>query len=86
MFSGIVQGVGKINKFEEVLKELMLISKKTEEVLKEFSRQYLQTLLQETGRNITRAADRAGMERPNFRRLLKRYGVTRPTGSQTVDG
>ncbi|MED5373423.1 MAG: sigma-54 dependent transcriptional regulator [Myxococcota bacterium] len=57
-----------------------------EEVLKEFSRQYLQTLLQETGGNITRAADRAGMERPNFRRLLKRYGVTRPTGSQTVEG
>ena len=57
-----------------------------EAVLDSFSKQYLETLLAETGGNVTRAADRAGMQRPNFRKLLKRYKVARPEGSQTVDG
>jgi DNA-binding protein Fis len=57
-----------------------------EAVLDTFSKQYLETLLAETGGNVTRAADRAGMQRPNFRKLLKRYKVVRPEGSQTVEG
>ena len=68
--------------------ELMSMSYRDakEAVLDTFSKQYLETLLAETGGNVTRAADRAGMQRPNFRKLLKRYKVVRPEGSQTVEG
>ncbi len=46
------------------------------EVLERFSRAYLQARLAEAGGNIAEAARRAGMERPNFKRLMKRYGVS----------
>jgi DNA-binding NtrC family response regulator len=39
------------------------------------SREYLTTLLKEFRGNVTRAAERAGMERESLHRLLKRYGV-----------
>jgi DNA-binding NtrC family response regulator len=39
------------------------------------SRDYLVALMREFGGNVTRAADRAGMERESLHRLLKRYGV-----------
>ena len=39
------------------------------------SREYLSALLQEFEGNVTRAAERAGMERESLHRLLKRYGV-----------
>ncbi len=39
------------------------------------SREYLAALLEELGGNVTRAAERAGMERESLHRLLKRYGV-----------
>ncbi len=39
------------------------------------SRDYLVALLREFAGNVTRAAERAGMERENLHRLLKRYGV-----------
>ena len=39
------------------------------------SRAYLAALLSEFGGNVTRAAERAGMERESLHRLLKRYGV-----------
>ena len=39
------------------------------------SREYLAALLREFGGNVTRAAERAGMERESLHRLLKRYGV-----------
>jgi DNA-binding NtrC family response regulator len=39
------------------------------------SRDYLAALLQEFDGNVTRAAERAGMERESLHRLLKRYGV-----------
>jgi DNA-binding NtrC family response regulator len=39
------------------------------------SRDYLVALLGEFGGNVTRAAERAGMERESLHRLLKRYGV-----------
>ena len=40
-----------------------------------FSRDYLFALMREFGGNVTRAAERAGMERESLHRLLKRYGV-----------
>jgi two-component system response regulator HydG len=40
-----------------------------------FSRDYLVALMREFGGNVTRAAERAGMERESLHRLLKRYGV-----------
>jgi two-component system response regulator AtoC len=39
------------------------------------SREYLAALMKEFGGNVTRAAERAGMERESLHRLLKRYGV-----------
>jgi two-component system response regulator AtoC len=39
------------------------------------SRDYLAALLQEFEGNVTRAAERAGMERESLHRLLKRYGL-----------
>ncbi len=39
------------------------------------SREYLVALMREFGGNVTRAAERAGMERESLHRLLKRYGV-----------
>jgi DNA-binding NtrC family response regulator len=39
------------------------------------SREYLVALLRQFGGNVTRAADRAGVERVSLHRLLKRYGV-----------
>jgi two-component system response regulator AtoC len=39
------------------------------------SREYLVALLAEFGGNVTRAAERAGMERESLHRLLKKYGL-----------
>ena len=39
------------------------------------SRQYLVALMRELRGNVTRAAERAGMERESMHRLLRRYGV-----------
>jgi two-component system response regulator AtoC len=39
------------------------------------SRDYLAALLQEFEGNVTRAAERAGVERESLHRLLKRYGI-----------
>ncbi len=39
------------------------------------SRDYLVALMREFGGNVTRAAQRAGVERESLHRLLKRYGV-----------
>lgn len=49
-----------------------------DEVLSSFTRWYLEQLLGQEGWNVTRAAERAGMLRENFRRLMRRYGVSRP--------
>jgi DNA-binding NtrC family response regulator len=40
-----------------------------------FSRDYLTSLMREFEGNVTRAAERAGIERESLHRLLKRYGV-----------
>jgi DNA-binding NtrC family response regulator len=39
------------------------------------SREYLAALLRAFGGNVSRAAERAGMERESLHRLLRRYGV-----------
>ena len=39
------------------------------------SREYLVGLLREFGGNVTRAAERAGMERENLHRLIRRFGL-----------
>jgi DNA-binding NtrC family response regulator len=39
------------------------------------SRDYITTLLRELDGNVTKAAERAGMERETLHRLMKRYGV-----------
>ena len=49
------------------------------------SREYLTALLQTFGGNVSRAAERAGLERESLHRLLRRHGVSanafRPSGS-----
>jgi two-component system, NtrC family, response regulator AtoC len=39
------------------------------------SREYLEAIMKEFGGNVTRAAERAGMERESLHRLLRRYGL-----------
>ena len=39
------------------------------------SREYLVALLAEFGGNVTRAAERAGLERESLHRLLRRHGI-----------
>lgn len=39
------------------------------------SREYLAALLKECAGNVSRAADRAGLERQSLHRLLRRYGI-----------
>lgn len=46
-----------------------------ERLLNDFMGAYLRGLLESTEGNVTRAARLAGLHRPNFRRLMKRYGV-----------
>src|SRR5262249_22263045 len=46
-----------------------------------FERRYLTTLLEKNAGNITAAALAAGMDRSNFRRLLKDAGLRGPQGS-----
>jgi two-component system response regulator AtoC len=46
-----------------------------DEVRDRASREYLVALLREVGGNVTKAAERAGMERESLHRLLKRYGL-----------
>jgi DNA-binding NtrC family response regulator len=51
-----------------------------EEVIRAFSTWYLGEALRRSGGNKTRAADFAGMRRPNLARLLKKFDVTVPDG------
>jgi DNA-binding NtrC family response regulator len=46
-----------------------------EEVRDRVSREYLVALLRELGGNVTKAAERAGMERESLHRLLRRHGI-----------
>jgi DNA-binding NtrC family response regulator len=45
-----------------------------EQVLEAFHHAYLGSLLTRTGGNVSEAARQAGLDRSNFRRVLKRYG------------
>ena len=49
-----------------------------EEVERQFGRSYCIARLKATGFNITRAAEMAGMQRPNFKRLMRRFGIEKP--------
>jgi len=52
-----------------------------------FERTYLTMRLRATGWNITRAAELSGMQRPNFRKLMRRYGIEKPPDiDQDLDG
>ena len=53
------------------------------EVLSAFTVRYLKHHLAQAGGNITRAAEATGMARPNFKRLMRRYGVEVPKGPTT---
>ena len=50
-------------------------------VVEGFTVRYLTHLLMRNGGNVTRAAAEAGMQRPNFRRLMRQYGVTSPNSN-----
>ncbi|MGC6493120.1 MAG: sigma-54-dependent transcriptional regulator [Myxococcota bacterium] len=55
-----------------------------ESVVAEYTRSYLNWCLAEAGGNITRAADRAEIRRPNFKRLMNRYDVEAPRGDSDL--
>jgi len=44
-------------------------------IVRDFTVQYLRQRLRENDGNITRAAEQSGMLRPNFKKLMKKYGV-----------
>ncbi len=44
-----------------------------EQALRQFEQSYVEAQLQASGGNISAAARRAGMDRSNFKRLLKKY-------------
>ncbi len=46
-----------------------------EKMLVQFNRAYLKSLLKMSSGNISFAAEKAGMDRSNFKKLLKKYGV-----------
>jgi DNA-binding NtrC family response regulator len=46
-----------------------------EQIVSSFTVQYLTQRLRESGGNITRAAQLSGMLRPNFKKLMKKFGV-----------
>jgi DNA-binding NtrC family response regulator len=52
------------------------------EVVEAFSKWYLEERLRETGWNITRAAEMSGQQRPNFRKLMSRFGIEVPTAEE----
>jgi two-component system response regulator HydG len=43
--------------------------------MRAFERRYLSALLEKSGNNVSEAARAAGVDRSNFRRLLKQYEV-----------
>jgi two-component system, NtrC family, response regulator HydG len=45
--------------------------------MRAFERRYLSALLEKSGHNVSSAARAAGVDRSNFRRLLKQYEVVR---------
>ena len=52
-----------------------------------FEVEYLTMRLRATGWNITRAAELSGQKRPNFRSLMRKYGVEKPKDiDQDLDG
>lgn len=52
------------------------------EIVETFSKWYLEERLKETGWNITRAAEMSGQQRPNFRKLMTRFGVDVPDADE----
>ncbi len=44
-------------------------------LVERFSREYLQRCLTESGGNISQAARIAGQQRPNFKKLMRRFGI-----------
>jgi DNA-binding NtrC family response regulator len=47
-----------------------------EQILRSFARSYFSEILKSAGSNISKAAAQAGVERSNFKRLLKKYGLS----------
>ncbi len=52
-----------------------------QQLIEDFSRWYLRSRLADSGWNIREAADMSGQARPNFKKLMKRYGVERPSAA-----
>jgi two-component system, NtrC family, response regulator HydG len=55
-----------------------------ERVVDSFSRAYLGAALAQAGGNVTQASVLADIDRPNFRKLLRKYGI--PTAHQALSG
>ena len=55
-----------------------------EQAVEWFTDAYLQYHLESTHGNITQAAERTGMARPNFSRLMRRFGIEPQKGASAV--
>jgi len=53
-----------------------------DKLLEDFERDYLRTLLERNGDNMSEAARVAGISRAQFYRLLERYGLSSPKGAE----
>jgi DNA-binding NtrC family response regulator len=75
-----IEAASPIEEDAELPRELMGLAYRDAKsvVLERFSRGYLRQRLRESGGNITHAADSSGIERPNFRKLMNKFGVLVP--------
>jgi DNA-binding NtrC family response regulator len=61
------------------------LSEAKAELLEAFTRQYLLRRLRDAEGNVSRAAVAAGMQRPNFKREMRKYGTTANGDDPTED-
>jgi two-component system response regulator HydG len=61
------------------------LSEAKAELLEAFTRQYLLRRLRDAEGNVSRAAVAAGMQRPNFKREMRKYGITANGDDPTED-
>jgi two-component system response regulator HydG len=72
------EGASRGGELETVGISFLPYAKAKQLAMRVFERRYLSALLERNGNNVSSAARAAGVDRSNFRRLLKQYEVRRP--------
>jgi DNA-binding NtrC family response regulator len=66
--------------------ELKLVKKEIrEKAIQRVEKNFLLHALASNDWNVTKASKKTGLQRTNFQGLMKKYGITRPSGSKTSD-